>query len=173
MKAVFVVLLGVTLVIAAASTYFGRAVKTEAGRIRLLPVLRPVMRLMNPRTIRAVERRQSPFGVLHHVGRRSGVEYHTPVAAARTSEGVLVPLMYGPDTDWCRNILAAGHCTLTFDGEELALTAPQVVRAAIAEPQLPAEVQQRWLGQGIEHYLSVSYAPAVESGCEAAVREHV
>ena len=90
---VFVVLLGVTLVLAAASMYFGRAVKSEAGRIRLLPVLRPVMRLMNPRTIRAVERRQSPFGVLHHVGRHSGVEHRTPVAAARTSEGVLVPRM--------------------------------------------------------------------------------
>jgi deazaflavin-dependent oxidoreductase (nitroreductase family) len=163
---VFVVLLGVTLVLAAASMYFGRAVKSEAGRIRLLPVLRPVMRLMNPRTIRAVERRQSPFGVLHHVGRRSGVEYHTPVAAARTSEGVLVPLMYGPGTDWCRNILAAGHCSLTFDGEELLLAAPDVIRAAMAEPQLPTDVQQRWLGQGIEHYLSLSYAPGGEPPSE-------
>jgi hypothetical protein len=53
--------------------------------------------------------------------------------------------MYGPGTDWCRNILAAGHCTLTFDGEALVLAGPDVIRAAIAEPQLPAEVQQRWL----------------------------
>jgi deazaflavin-dependent oxidoreductase (nitroreductase family) len=168
MKPVFVVLLGVTLVIEAASMYFGRAVKSEAGRIRLLPVLRPAMRMMNPRTIRAVERRQSPFGVLHHVGRRSGVEYRTPVAAARTSEGVLVPLMYGPGTDWCRNILAAGHCTLTFDGQELALVAPDVIRAAIAEPQLPADVRQRWLGHGIEQYLSLRYAQGVESDAAPA-----
>jgi deazaflavin-dependent oxidoreductase (nitroreductase family) len=150
--------------------YFRRAVRSEAGRIHLLPALRPVMRVMNPRTVRAVARRQSPFSVLHHVGRRSGVEYHTPVAAARTSDGVLVPLMYGPGTDWCRNILAAGRCTLTFDGEELALAAPEVVRAAVAEPQLPAETQQRWLGQGIEHYLSLRYAPAVESGAAPASR---
>jgi hypothetical protein len=48
----------------------------------------------------------------------------------------------------------------------LVLAAPDVIRAAIAEPQLPADVQQRWLGQGIEHYLSLMYAPAVESGAE-------
>ena len=71
---------------------------------------------------------------------------------------MLVPLMYGSGTDWCRNILAAGHCTLTFDGQELALVAPSVIGAAIAEPQLPAETQQKWLGQGIEHYLSLKHA---------------
>jgi hypothetical protein len=108
-------------------------------RAELGAVLRPVMRLMNPRIARAVERQQSRFGVLHHVRRRSGVEYHTPVAAARTPDGVLVPLIYGPGTDWCRNILKAGYCTLTFDGEELALAVPRVVGTAIAEPQLPLE----------------------------------
>jgi deazaflavin-dependent oxidoreductase (nitroreductase family) len=157
MKATFVVLLCATLAVVSAITYFRRAVRSEAGRIRLLPVLRPVMRLVNPRTVRAVERQRSPFGVLHHVGRRSGVEYHTPVAAARSSDGVLVPLMYGRETDWCRNILAAGYCTLTFDGEELALAEPQVVRAAIAEAQLPSQTQLRWSGQGIEHYLALKH----------------
>jgi deazaflavin-dependent oxidoreductase (nitroreductase family) len=168
MKTAFVLVLCATLLIASASVYLRRAVTSEAGRIRLLPLLRPVMRVMNPRTIRAVERRRSPFGVLHHVGRRSGAQYHTPVAAARTSDGVLVPLMYGPDTDWCRNILAAGHCRLTFDGEELALTAPHVVRAAVAESQLPPEAQQRWLGQGIEHYLSLKHAAPAEVGAAPA-----
>jgi hypothetical protein len=133
MKTALLGLLFATLVIESASIYFRRAVRSEAGRIHLLPALRPVMRVMNPRTARAVERRQSPFGVLHHVGRRRVSNTTPPVAAARTSDGVLVPLMYGPGTYWCRNILAAGRCTLTFDGEELALAAPEVVRAAIAE----------------------------------------
>jgi deazaflavin-dependent oxidoreductase (nitroreductase family) len=168
MKPALVVLICATLLVVSASMYFSRAVRSEAGRIRLLPVLRPVMRLMNPRTIRAVERQQSTFGVLHHVGRRSGVEYRTPVAAARTSDGVLVPLMYGLRTDWCRNILTAGHCTLTFDGEELGLAAPQVVGAAIAEPQLPPETLQHWQGQGIEHYLSMKHASPVEIGAAPA-----
>jgi deazaflavin-dependent oxidoreductase (nitroreductase family) len=149
-------------VIAWATVYFRRATRTEAGRKRLLPLLRPVMRVMNPRVKRAVERRESPFGVLHHIGRRSGAAYHTPVAVGRTPGGVFVPLMYGPGTDWCRNIVAAGRCTLTFDGQELALTAPEVVPASVAEAQLPAETLRRWRGQGIAHYLSLAYAPRIE-----------
>jgi deazaflavin-dependent oxidoreductase (nitroreductase family) len=116
------------------------------------------MRVMNPRVIRAVERRESAFGVLHHRGRRSGASYHTPVAVGRTSDGVLVPLMYGARTDWCRNILAAGSCTLTFDGEDLALTAPEVVLAQVAESQLSAETLKEWQGQGIARYLKLLFA---------------
>ena len=62
---------------------------------------------------------------------------------------------------WCRNILAAGRCTLTFEGKEAALTAPEVVVPGVAEPQLPAETLREWRGQGIAHYLSLMYAPRV------------
>jgi len=129
--------------------------RTERGRRRLFPVLRLIMRVMNPRMIRAVESGESPFGVLHHVGRRSGISYDTPVAVGRTAEGVIVPLMYGPGTAWCRNILAAGQCTLTFEGEEMVLTAPEVITPPNAEARLSAETLHEWHGQGMAHYLSL------------------
>ena len=160
--------LSMALAIVSATVYISKALRNEAGRVRLLPVLRPVMRVMNPRVLRAVERRESPFGVLRHVGRRSGAAYHTPVAVGRTPDGVLVPLMYGPGADWCRNILAAGRCTLTFRGEEAALTAPEVVLPGVAEPQLPAETLREWRGQGIAHYLSLKYAPRVAGAAAPA-----
>ena len=132
--------------------------RTERGRRRLFPVLRLIMRVMNPRMIRAVERGESPFGVLHHIGRRSGISYDTPVAVGRTADGVIVPLMYGPATAWCCNILAAGQCTLTFGGEEMVLTAPEVITPPVAEARLSAETLREWHGQGMAHYLSLKDA---------------
>ena len=82
----------------------------EAGRRRLLPLLRPLLKgVINPQTLRAVARGQSNYAVMHHVGRRSGTAYQTPVEAYRTAEETFILLPYGPVTDWCRNVLAAGQ----------------------------------------------------------------
>ena len=155
------VLVGLTVlgvVGAGGRAYFRTAIRNEAGRKRLLPLLRPVMRVMNPRVMRAVERRESPFGVLHHVGRRSGAARHTPIAVGRTPTGVAIPLMYGPGTDWCRNVLAAGRCTVMFEGEELALTQPRVAPASAVEEQLAPETLREWQGMGIARYLLLTSA---------------
>jgi deazaflavin-dependent oxidoreductase (nitroreductase family) len=73
--------------------------------------------VLNPQALRTAARRQAEWGVVHHVGRRSGAVYDTPIDTQRTDEGsVVIPLVYGPSADWCRNILAAGGCTLTLRG---------------------------------------------------------
>ena len=46
-----------------------------------------------------------PLAVLHHRGRRSGRPYRTPVVAFRTAGGFVVPMTYGTDVDWARNLL--------------------------------------------------------------------
>jgi hypothetical protein len=92
----------------------------EAVRRRLFPVLRPLYkRVFNPRALRDAARGDTRWAVLHHVGRRSGVAYDTPIDAQLTPEGAVIPLVYGPSVDWCRNVLAAGGCTLTVGGEDL------------------------------------------------------
>ena len=48
------------------------------------------------------------FGVVVHRGRRSGRRYRTPVNVFATADGYRFALTYGPDTDWVRNVLAAG-----------------------------------------------------------------
>jgi hypothetical protein len=62
--------------------------------------------VLNPSALWIVGRRRMYYGVLHHVGRRSGNPYVTPVVAKMTAEGVIIPLPYGAETDWCRNVLA-------------------------------------------------------------------
>lgn len=55
-----------------------------------------------------VSPRVPPFAVLHHRGRRTGREYRTPVIAFRSRRGVVVPLFYGLEVEWLRNVLLAG-----------------------------------------------------------------
>ncbi|MDQ3113131.1 MAG: nitroreductase family deazaflavin-dependent oxidoreductase [Actinomycetota bacterium] len=68
------------------------------------------------------------FGLVHHVGRRSGHAYRTPVNVFRSPGGYVVALTYGRDADWVKNVLAAGHCELVTRRRTHALTDPQVVR---------------------------------------------
>ncbi|PFG41542.1 deazaflavin-dependent oxidoreductase (nitroreductase family) [Isoptericola jiangsuensis] len=74
--------------------------------------------------------------VVHHVGRRSGRSYATPVTVEETSAGLLVTLPYGPGTDWARNVLAADRAVLTIDGESVEVTAPRVIGLDEAAPLL-------------------------------------
>jgi len=155
----------VLLVVAAfgcAASYVRQTLRTETGRKRLLPMLRPLMRVINPRVEQAIERRESKFGIVHHVGRRSGAAYHTPVDVARTAEGVLISLPYGTEVDWCRNVLAADRCTITLEGEELALSAPEVVLTPPANAPLEPDKQRQWQSEGIAHYLSLKYDASAE-----------
>lgn len=68
------------------------------------------------------------FGILTHQGRRSGRTYRTPLVVFRTEDGYVVALTYGPDADWVRNVLAAGHCRLITRRRTIELTEPRIVR---------------------------------------------
>jgi deazaflavin-dependent oxidoreductase (nitroreductase family) len=134
----------------------------ESGRRAVFPVLRPLYRrVFNPNALRAAARGDTRWGIVHHVGRRSGAAYDTPVDAERTAHGIVISLVYGADADWCRNILAPGHCTLTLDGADLALTAPQVLPLRLAEGQSPANRARFWRSVGIEHCLVMQIAPVL------------
>src|SRR6202049_320007 len=56
------------------------------------------------------------FGIVTHVGRKSGRVYRTPVNVFRAPEGFLIALTYGRESEWVRNVLAAGGCELETQG---------------------------------------------------------
>ncbi|MGU3498105.1 nitroreductase family deazaflavin-dependent oxidoreductase [Mycobacterium sp. C31M] len=72
------------------------------------------------------------WSAVDHVGRRSGKEYRTPVTAFPTTDGVAVLLPYGTDTDWVRNLQAAGTGRVVIDGRSLLVDNPRVVPLAEA-----------------------------------------
>jgi deazaflavin-dependent oxidoreductase (nitroreductase family) len=89
-------------------------------------------RRVNPITLRSAGKRSSDYAIVTHVGRRSGHPYTTPVRAIPFGEGFVIPLPYGASTDWCRNVLAAGKCTLRWHEQEYLLEKPEVVPLANA-----------------------------------------
>jgi deazaflavin-dependent oxidoreductase (nitroreductase family) len=87
-------------------------------------------------------RRLSPVAFMVHQGRRSGRRYRTPVMPLPLADGhYLFSLLYGPDRDWVRNVLAAGRCTLVRGGRQIELTGPRMLDAAEAAPLLPAPLR--------------------------------
>ena len=72
------------------------------------------------------------FGILEHVGRKSGKAYRTPLNVFPTDDGVAVLLTYGPDRDWLKNITAAGSAELRHMGKTIKLTSPRVMPKAEA-----------------------------------------
>ncbi len=67
------------------------------------------------------------WSVIEHTGRKSGTSYRTPVTAFSTADGVAVLLPYGTDTDWVRNLSAAGGGRVQMLGRTFAVTDPRVV----------------------------------------------
>ena len=116
--------------------------------------------VLNPGMLWLATHRRTYYAALHHVGRRSGRLYTTPVVAKLVGEGsAIIPLPYGPDTDWCRNVLAAGGGTLTVQGQEYRLSAPEIVEASVAEHLVPAANAWLWHRVGIRQYLRLQAAP--------------
>jgi deazaflavin-dependent oxidoreductase (nitroreductase family) len=67
------------------------------------------------------------FGILTHVGRKSGKAYRTPVNVFRAPEGFLIALTYGRESEWVKNVLAACGCELETRGVRYQLSAPTIV----------------------------------------------
>jgi deazaflavin-dependent oxidoreductase (nitroreductase family) len=67
------------------------------------------------------------FGILTHVGRKSGRVYRTPVNVFRAPDGLLIALTYGQESEWVRNVVAAGGCQLRTRGVRYLLSAPTIV----------------------------------------------
>jgi deazaflavin-dependent oxidoreductase (nitroreductase family) len=82
------------------------------------------------RVLGPVARRFPGFAVVSHVGRRSGRVHRTPVNLFRDGDRYVIALTYGSDSQWVRNVLAAGAVDVETRGRRLRLVAPQVVHDA-------------------------------------------
>jgi len=99
------------------------------------------------------------LGVIVHRGRRSGRVYQTPVNVFPTDDGYVIALTYGPDTDWVKNVLAAGGCELHTRGRIVQLGSPRVFHDESRRGIRPAERQVLRI-IGVADFLSVATRPA-------------
>lgn len=125
-----------------------------------MPIPRVVGRLNKVgfnRVSTPVARRLGGFAVVHHVGRRSGRAFRTPVNLFPTEGGYVIALTYGPDTDWVKNILAAGGCDVETRGRRVPCTRPRVYRDPGRRHIRPVEAAVLRL-IGVEEFLSLEVA---------------
>ena len=111
-------------------------------------------RVLNPTMMTLAGRRHFYAAVLRHRGRRSGREYATPVVAVPVAgDAFVVPLPYGEEVDWLKNVLAAGRATMEARGETHEVAEPEVIDAAEAFPLLDERHRRTWRRFGIERFL--------------------
>jgi deazaflavin-dependent oxidoreductase (nitroreductase family) len=77
------------------------------------------------------------YGLLEHTGRKSGRVYRTPLNVFRRPGGFSIVIAYGHESDWLRNLYAAGGAHLTCRARRYALSNPRVVSGPEALAQLP------------------------------------
>lgn len=112
--------------------------------------------ILNPILLTVARYRQGSYpAVVRHVGRHSGHHYATPVVAVPVAGSFLIPLPYGTETDWCRNVRAAGAFTLEQEGVSYRVDQPELLDAATAYPLLDLAYRWVWRLFGITHYLRV------------------
>ena len=92
---------------------------------------------INKRVFNPMEVRRGARPVLIHTGRSSGKTYRTPLDAHRLPDGYLFIPLYGPRTDWVRNVLAAQAARLSMDGHEIDLQSPRLVKKKDIWPMVP------------------------------------
>jgi deazaflavin-dependent oxidoreductase (nitroreductase family) len=102
------------------------------------------------------------FAIVHHFGRRSGRLYRTPVNLFRDGDRYVFALTYGSDSDWVRNVRAAGGCTVETRRTTVELTAPDLFTDA-SRSAVPAPV--RWvLGRiHVDEFLALTPTAAAAS----------
>ena len=112
--------------------------------------------VLNPAMLLLAGRKHWYAAVIRHTGRRSGKSYATPVVAEQVAGGFILPLPYGEDVDWLRNLLAAGHATITVGGRTYDVAEPTVIEAATAGPQLSPYRRRTFQRFGIGHFVKVT-----------------
>lgn len=89
------------------------------------------------------------FAIVHHIGRRSGRVFSTPVNAFHDGGDYIIALTYGADADWVKNVLAADGCELTTRGQRVKLIQPRII----------TDPARRWAPLPVRIVLGLIHAP--------------
>jgi deazaflavin-dependent oxidoreductase (nitroreductase family) len=92
------------------------------------------------------------FAIVTHVGRRSGSRRTTPVNLFHDGDRYVIALTYGLDSQWVKNVIAAGGCDVLTRGRTIHLVDPQLVHDP-ARNLVPAPVRAILSAANVEHFL--------------------
>jgi deazaflavin-dependent oxidoreductase (nitroreductase family) len=144
------------------NVFVAQIVFSAVKRLQELPLDRRMIskRYINPVMLKIAGRRPFPQAIIHHLGRKSGQSYATPVAVVPIEHGFAIPLAYGTNVDWCRNILATGNCTLQWHDATYNLVEPEISEAASVIVQFLPVQQVIFRMLKIEYVLTMQLSTA-------------
>ena len=94
-----------------------------------------------------------PYASIEHVGRRSGRHYSTPVVASVHDDKLYVAVLYGEESDWVRNVIAADGAEVRRLGRTRRIESPRL-RSARDVPGLVGHTVGPVSGRVLEAKLS-------------------
>jgi deazaflavin-dependent oxidoreductase (nitroreductase family) len=139
----------------AAAAFFSlpRLARHNMDRVRQSNTMMRVLRWYNGTRLKRAGTKHSATAILTHVGRSTGRTYQTPLGAWTYGDGFLLSLAYGSRTDWCRNVLARGTCTLAWKGQTYELERPEIVSGPNVMRAWPVWERIGLHAAGIEDFL--------------------
>jgi hypothetical protein len=96
----------------------------------------------NPFALSFAGRPNSFWSVILHTGRCSGKEYVTPIVTARQNDHFMIPLPYGREVDWLKNVMAAENCLLIHRGKVYQASQPETIDLDEGIAAFPALIQR-------------------------------
>lgn len=75
--------------------------------------------------------RTSEIATLEHFGRKSGTRRLTLIHPEPTADGIRIMAPVGEQSEWARNVLAAGHCRIQWHGRIEEFDEPRMVAPAM------------------------------------------
>jgi deazaflavin-dependent oxidoreductase (nitroreductase family) len=121
------VVLALAVVVLTWLVVFPRVFRRNRDRMLTVGEFRKFLMRYNNMTRDISGTERSSWGLLTHVGRRSGRTYQTSLGTCTYRDGFLLPLGYGTHTNWYRNLMAAGAGTLTWKGTTYQLERPELI----------------------------------------------
>jgi hypothetical protein len=116
---------------------------------------------INPLTLSFAGRPGVPYGIIQHIGRRSGSRYTTPVLVGMTHYAFYIPLLYENATDWSLNLQEEGGGLIVYEGEAYRVVEPHIVLARAAAGAFPKWMRALLTMLGATHYMQLQRASAL------------
>jgi deazaflavin-dependent oxidoreductase (nitroreductase family) len=109
--------------------------------------------IFNRITMALAKRGKGPFSIVCHKGRRSGRKFQTPVLASYHEDVIIIPLSYGEDVDWLKNVLAQGGCEIFRMDRKIDAVNPEVIESTHAFASLPEDRRELFQRFKMEKFL--------------------
>ena len=124
-------------------------------------LLRVGVRYLNPLMLSLAGSPRLPMlAVIYHRGRRSGRSYATPLGARPIGDGFVIPITFGEQANWFRNVQSTGGCMIRWKGANYALIYPEFIDWATARSAFYPVERILMPIIGIEQFVRLRHASA-------------